>query len=74
MTFYPHHCYIDRPINRPMGLVTRVTQSTKKSKSVKATIPEGIVEFLQLSNKDWVEWQMKTDKDERYAIVRKAKL
>ena len=65
---------MDRPIFRAMGLVTRVTQSTKKSKSVKTTIPEGIVEFLQLSNKDGVEWLMKTDNDERYAIVRKAKL
>lgn len=57
-----------------MGTITKVTQSTKASKSVKATIPEAIVEFLQLSHGDGVEWQMKTDKDERYAVVRKARL
>jgi hypothetical protein len=57
-----------------MGVITRVTQSSKKSKSVKATIPEAIVEFLQLSHKDGIEWLMKTNNDERYAIVRKAKL
>ena len=57
-----------------MGVITRVTQSTKKSKSVKSTIPEGIVEFLQLSHKDGIEWLMKTNGDERYAVVRKAEL
>ncbi len=55
-----------------MGTVTRVTRSTKKSKSIKTTIPEGISEFLQLSHKDAIEWLMQTNNDERYAIVRKA--
>lgn len=57
-----------------MGTITRVTQSTRKSKSVKATIPEAIVEFLELSRQDSVEWLMKTDGPERYAVVRKAKV
>lgn len=55
-----------------MGSVTKITRSTKKSKSVKTTIPEGISEFLQLSHKDAIEWLMQTNNDERYAIVRKA--
>jgi hypothetical protein len=59
---------------RLMGTVTRVAQSTKNSKSVKATIPEAIVEFLELSRKDGIEWLMKTSDDERYAIVRKARI
>ncbi len=56
-----------------MGVISRVTRSTKSSKSVKATIPEAIAEFLQLSNGDGVEWVMETKGDERYAVVRKFK-
>lgn len=40
---------------------------------MKSTIPEGIVEFLQLQEKDELEWQMDMKDDQRIAVVKKAK-
>jgi antitoxin component of MazEF toxin-antitoxin module len=40
---------------------------------MKSTIPEGIVKFLQLEEKDELEWQMDIKNNERIAIVKKAR-
>lgn len=40
---------------------------------MKSTIPEGIVEFLQLQEKDELEWKMDIVNGERIAIVGKKK-
>ena len=49
-----------------MGLITRVASAKKGTKSLKTTIPEGIAEFLELSDKDELEWKMNTSGNERY--------
>jgi bifunctional DNA-binding transcriptional regulator/antitoxin component of YhaV-PrlF toxin-antitoxin module len=54
-----------------MGLITRVASAKKGTKSLKTTIPEGIAEFLELSDKDELEWKMDTHRNERSAIVLK---
>jgi hypothetical protein len=38
---------------------------------MKSTIPEGIVEFLKLTDEDELEWQMEIHANERMAIVKK---
>ena len=38
---------------------------------MKSTVPEGIVEYLQLKDKDELEWKMDVQENERIAIVRK---
>lgn len=38
---------------------------------MKSTIPEGIVEFLQLQEKDELEWTMDTQYNKRVAMVKK---
>lgn len=54
-----------------MGLITRVASAKKGTKSLKTTIPEGIAEFLELSDKDELEWKMNTSGNERTTIVSK---
>jgi len=45
------------------------------AKSLRATVPEGIVVFLELSEGDKLEWKMQIDANtgERYALVRKTR-
>ncbi len=38
---------------------------------MKTTIPEGIVEFLQLSDKDELEWRMEIQDQRRVATLKK---
>jgi antitoxin component of MazEF toxin-antitoxin module len=54
-----------------MVLTTRVFIAKAGTKSIKSTIPEGIVEYLQLSDKDEIEWNMDMQNNERIAIVSK---
>ena len=56
-----------------MVLITRVAIAKAGTKSIKSTVPEGIVEYLQLNDKDELEWDMDTQNNERIAIVRKKK-
>jgi len=41
--------------------------------SLRATVPEGIVAFLELQSGDKLEWKMDIINDERVVIVRKMK-
>ena len=43
------------------------------TKSLRATVPEGIVAFLGIKAGDKLDWTMEIQDDERIAIVRKAK-
>lgn len=43
------------------------------TKSLRATIPEGIVAFLNIQEGDTLDWKMETSKDDRYVVVRKSK-
>jgi hypothetical protein len=57
-----------------MVLTTRIALAKAGTKSMKSTIPEGIVEFLQLGDKDALEWTMEVKDNQRIAVVRKSKL
>lgn len=54
-----------------MVLVTRVATAKAGTKSMKSTVPEGIVEFLQLEDKDEIEWKMHVEDNVRTAMIRK---
>jgi hypothetical protein len=54
-----------------MVIASKIARANAKSLSMKATVPEAIVAFLELAHMDGLEWIMKTDGSERYAIVRK---
>ena len=57
-----------------MSLETKTTSARPGTKSLRATVPEGIVAFLDLQDGDSLQWKMETSKDDRYVVVRKAKL
>jgi hypothetical protein len=56
-----------------MSLKSKTSIARPKSKSLRATVPEGIAVFLELAAGDTLEWQMKDLNGERIATVRKAK-
>lgn len=58
----------------PMSLQSTVGIARTGAKSLRATVPEGIVVFLELREGDKLEWKMDVQDGERIAIVRKAKL
>jgi hypothetical protein len=41
--------------------------------SLRATVPEGIVAFLELKSGDKLEWKMEITNGERVAVVRRLK-
>lgn len=56
-----------------MGLITVAASAKPGTKSIKATIPEGIVEYLGIRAGDEVEWRMESDENgKRVAWMRKA--
>jgi hypothetical protein len=56
-----------------MSLESTVGIAKIGTKSLRATIPEGIVAFLELTEGDKLDWKMETQSDERVVIVRKAR-
>ena len=57
-----------------MSLESKVSIARPDSKSLRATIPEGIVAFLELEKGDKLQWKMEIDENgERIVIARKAK-
>lgn len=56
-----------------MSLKSKTSIARPKSKSLRATIPEGIAVFLGLTAGDTLEWQMTDTPNGRTATVRKAK-
>ncbi len=54
-----------------MGVTTKVASAKKGTKSLKSTIPESIVEFLKLKERDEVEWHMETQNDNRVVVIKK---
>jgi len=57
-----------------MSLQSTVGIARTGAKSLRATVPEGIVAFLELTEGDKLEWRMDIQDSERVVIVRKAKL
>jgi len=56
-----------------MSLSSIVGIAKLGTKSLRATVPEGIVVFLGIEAGDKLEWQMDLQNGERVVIVRKAK-
>ena len=57
-----------------MSLQSNVGIARTGTKSLRSTIPEGIVAFLDLKQTDKLDWKMETDENhERIVIVRKVK-
>jgi bifunctional DNA-binding transcriptional regulator/antitoxin component of YhaV-PrlF toxin-antitoxin module len=56
-----------------MSLQSTVGIARTGAKSLRATIPEGMVAFLELTEGDKLEWKMDIRDGERIAIVRRAK-
>jgi len=54
-----------------MSLKTKLTEARAGSKSLRATVPEGIVAFLDLMETDKLEWKMEIIDGERVAVVRR---
>ena len=54
-----------------MSLESKVSVARPQSKSLRATVPEGIVAFLDLKKGDKLEWKMEIIDEERVTIVRK---
>jgi hypothetical protein len=54
-----------------MAIITRVSRAKKGTKSLKTTIPESISEFMEISDKDELEWKMHVHNNTRLAIVQK---
>ncbi len=55
-----------------MAIVSKVARANAKSLSIKTTVPEAIVVFLELAHRDGIEWEIKTDGNARSVVVRKA--
>ena len=56
-----------------MSLTSTVGVARTGTLSLRATIPEGIVAFLDLKPSDKLEWRMEIINGERVAIVRRVK-
>ncbi|MFH0896735.1 MAG: AbrB family transcriptional regulator [Candidatus Bathyarchaeota archaeon] len=54
-----------------MSLSSTVGIAKVGTKSLRATVPEGIVVFLEIKEGDKLEWKMEVVSGERIAIVRK---
>ena len=54
-----------------MSLKSKAGVAKPNSKSLRATIPEGIVAFLELRASDTLEWKMEIINGKRVTIVQK---
>lgn len=52
---------------------SKTAEARPNSKSLRATVPEGIVAFLGLSTGDTLDWKMEFKNGERVVEVRKAR-
>ena len=58
-----------------MSLDSTVGLARPQAKSLRATVPEGIVAYLGIQAGDKLDWTMENDKNgERIVVVRKAKV
>ena len=68
MDLYDYVCTYDI-----MSLESTVGIAKVGTKSLRATVPEGIVAFLNLKAGDKLEWKMEVSNGDRMAIVQKAR-
>jgi hypothetical protein len=57
-----------------MSLESTVGTAKVGTKSLRATVPEGIVAFLDVKEGDKLQWKMDIQGNERVAVVAKKKL
>jgi len=57
-----------------MSLDSSVGVARTGTKSLRATVPEGIVAFLNLQAGDKLEWKMDVRKNQKIVIVKKKKV
>lgn len=57
-----------------MVLTSSVGHARPNSSSLRATVPEGIVSFLDLKHGDQITWEMQTQNDKRIVIVKKKEI
>jgi hypothetical protein len=55
-----------------MSLKSKTSVARPGSTSLRATVPEGIVAFLNLKEGDQLEWKMEIIEDKRIVLVEKA--
>ncbi|MGA2572688.1 MAG: AbrB family transcriptional regulator [Candidatus Methanomethylicaceae archaeon] len=56
-----------------MSLASKVSIARPGTLSLRATVPEGIVAFLDIHEGDKLEWKMEIIDGERVALVRRKK-
>ena len=56
-----------------MGEITVLTKATSKSKSLRTTIPMGIVKQFNLSEGDKLNWEIRAEDGELIIVVRPLK-
>ncbi|MGC1709764.1 MAG: hypothetical protein WA799_08205 [Nitrosotalea sp.] len=56
-----------------MSYESAVANAKKNTKSIRATIPEAIVKYLDLESGDKLEWKMEGSIAKPFVTVRKAK-
>ena len=56
-----------------MSLKSKTSVARPGSTSLRATVPEGIVAFLNLKEGDDLDWRMEIIDDERVAVVKRRK-
>lgn len=58
-------------INEQLVKISRIALANTKSKSVRATIPNDVVEYLGLDVGDVIEWETFKQDGKHYAKIRK---
>ena len=56
-----------------MAEKTKLTKATTKSKSLRTTIPMGIVKQFNLSEADEIDWEIRAEDGELIIVVRPVK-
>jgi len=56
-----------------MGEITVLTKATSKSKSLRTTVPMGIVKQFNLSEGDKLNWEIKAEDGDLVIVVRPEK-
>ena len=56
-----------------MGETTTLTKATTKSKSLRTTIPMGIVKQFDLSEGDKIDWEIKAEEGRLIIVVKPIK-
>jgi len=57
-----------------MGEITVLTKATSKSKSLRITIPMGIVKQFNLSKGDKLNWEIRAEGEELIIVVKPLKI